>query len=312
MTDAISAVDEAAKSVGRNLDVINMLLPEISQGSRRRALKGDLKAYEKDTKWIENSDLSEKEKDLARARLKRELLHAENLNQIVKDAVPQFSKTENVNDMDLDWIDDFRGKAEKISNKDVQLLWSKLLAGEVNNHGTFSKKTMAALYELDSDTAINFSEYCTYAMQNSNRNSNFDSMYTPLSNWGASHNKDLILKVAQLKSLEDAGLITRQYNVTMTVPANSTINNGFLTNSSRIVFRNNEDQDREIYFTLYPFTRVGDQLCSLCNWGSAKNIEDIIKSLLPSPGVVASFIPKNLTGKIKIYPDGSFIQNTGQ
>lgn len=295
MTDVIQAVNEADKNAGQIIDALRRLFPAIPLGSRRRALKRDIKAYVKERHQVADSDIPEGDKNILLACLQRELLHTNNLTKIVEDAAPQIDKAAGLDGMDPDWIDDFTEKAEKISVKEVQRLWSKLLAGEANDHGTFSKKTMATLYELDKDTAKAFSTYCTYAVQNSNRQSAFDNLYTPLSNWGASHKDSLILKVAQLKSLEDAGLITRQYNVKMTVPAGSTINIGFLTDSSRIVFRNNEDQDREIYFTIYPFTRAGDQLCSLCDWGSAKNIEDIIKSLLPSQGVVASFIPKNLT-----------------
>lgn len=311
MTDVISAVDEADKDAGQVIDALRRLFPGIPLGSCRRALKKNIKTYEKERRQVADSDISEADKTIILAFLQRELLHMDNLTQIVQDAAPQIDKATGLNDLDPDWIDDFTEKAEKISDKEVQHLWSKLLAGKANDHGTFSKKTMATLYELDKDTAKIFSTYCTYAVQNSNRKSTFDNLYTPLSNWGASHNKDFILDIGQLKSLEDAGLITRQYNVRMTVPANLTVN-GFLTNISKIMFRNNENQEQHIYFTVYPFTRVGDQLCSLCNWGTAANIENIIKSLLPSPGVVASFIPKNLTGTFTIYPDGSFIQNTGQ
>lgn len=312
MTDVIQAANEADKNAGQVIDALGRLFPAIPLGSHRRALKRDIKAYEKERHQVADLDIPETDKSIVLARLQRELLHMDNLTQIVQDAAPQIDKAAGLDGMDPDWIDDFTEKAEKISVKEVQRLWSKLLAGEANNHGTFSKKTVATLYELDKDTAKTFSTYCTYAMQNSKRKSVFDNLYTPLSDWGASHKDSLILEVAQLKSLEDAGLITRQYTVKITVPANSTIDTGFLTDSSRIVFRNNEDQDHEIYFTSYPFTRVGEQLCSLCDWGSAKNIEDIIKSLLPSQGVVASFIPKNLTGTFTINLDGSFIQNTGQ
>ena len=55
--------------------------------------------------------------------------------------------------MNDEWIDDFFDKARKCSDENIQHLWAKVLAGEAKNAGSFSKKTLSILTEIEPEDA---------------------------------------------------------------------------------------------------------------------------------------------------------------
>ena len=290
MTDVIQAVDEADKGAGRVIDALGRLFPEISIGSRRRALSRDAKAYEKARRRLTELDLPETDKDMIIAHYQRELLHADNLSQITHDAAPQIGKAADVNDMDPDWIDDFTEKAEKVSDRDMQRLWSNLLSGEANDHGTFSKKAMATLYEMDRETARVFSRYCTHALLR-----RFDRTVLQeflVLNHPDLDSKDSIISTAEFRALEDAGLVSQLYTFSMHFPPNET--HAYLASKNDcIVFSNSTSAETTIEIGDGVLTNVGQTLCRLCDWGTAPDITDVIESLLPS-GVRMWSVPETV------------------
>lgn len=59
-----------------------------------------------------------------------------------------------------DWMAFFKGKVDALGTDDVRVLFSKVLAGEVRQPGSFSKKTLSVLAELDQPTAQLFERFC--------------------------------------------------------------------------------------------------------------------------------------------------------
>lgn len=283
--------------VGDTIKALDRIFPGYSIGSRRRALKKDIKAYKEDRLWLDKLGLPEEDKKLAIIRLQRDLLHADNLKQIVQDAAPQIRKATDVKDLDPDWVDNFAEKAGKISDEDMQRLWSKLLAGEVNDHGTFAKKTVNTLYELDKDTAKAFSKYCTYALKRlyPKHTDTFYNHHLALSHrYTPSRKKVTIIPTKQIKSLADAGLITQVYKEVLPIPPKTKIE-GFSDQTNIIMFENSIEKGYRFVLSYFPFTRVGDQLCRLCEWGTAPDIENIIRSLPHPDGILVDLIPRKDT-----------------
>lgn len=85
-----------------------------------------------------------------------------NIESITAKALPQLdsnAKPENVED---DWIANFFDKSRLISDEEMQTLWAKILAGEANSAGSFSRRTVNVVSELDKTDALLFSEMCTF------------------------------------------------------------------------------------------------------------------------------------------------------
>ena len=108
---------------------------------------------------IQVSDL---EKRVAYRWLKEEAKKQANIEAITRQALPLLedeSKPENVED---DWIAHFFSEARIISNEEMQRLWSEVLAAEGNEPGSFSKRTVNLLADLDKFDAELFTRFCGF------------------------------------------------------------------------------------------------------------------------------------------------------
>ena len=86
----------------------------------------------------------------------------QNMETITAKAVPHLDENANPDAMDDDWIVNFFDKSRKVSDGEMQELWSRVLAGEANAPGTYSKRTVNFLLEMDKDEAELFSELCKF------------------------------------------------------------------------------------------------------------------------------------------------------
>lgn len=70
---------------------------------------------------------------------------------------------ESVSDepVDEDWVAQFYASCEDISNEQMRLLWSRILAGEVTNPGSFSLRTLAFVKTLSKLDADLFTRFCS-------------------------------------------------------------------------------------------------------------------------------------------------------
>ena len=61
-----------------------------------------------------------------------------------------------------DWITNFFDKCRIVSDNEMQDLWSRVFAGESNSPGTYSKRTVNFLSDLDKDDAEKFTRLCGF------------------------------------------------------------------------------------------------------------------------------------------------------
>lgn len=77
---------------------------------------------------------------------------------------------ENVSDQPVadDWRRKFFGEAENICDQDLQLLWGKVLAGEVTSPGSYSLRTLEVLKHISRMEAEYFRQACNLAFGDGN------------------------------------------------------------------------------------------------------------------------------------------------
>ncbi len=104
--------------------------------------------------------------DLHRRAMQRfveeEANRQENMEEITKKSINHLneeSKPENIED---DWITNFFDKSRIISDDEMQTLWAKVLAGEANAPGSYSKRTVNLLSDLDKKDALLFQSLCRF------------------------------------------------------------------------------------------------------------------------------------------------------
>ena len=109
-----------------------------------------------------------KQDDIARRagyRILRQQGNIEGIAQIAGEMIPSDSEHQ-ARDMDEDWAADFAEKCKNISNKEMQLLWAKILAGEAGKPGSFSKSTVDVVGALSQKDAQMFTDFCQFVWTN--------------------------------------------------------------------------------------------------------------------------------------------------
>ena len=94
-----------------------------------------------------------------------EAIKQENMEAIIKEALPDVLEQANPTQIEDDWITHFFDKRRLISDKEMQALWSRILSGQANAPGKFSKGTIEILSNLERKDAILFSKLCGFCFK---------------------------------------------------------------------------------------------------------------------------------------------------
>lgn len=150
---------------------------------------------------INSSDIPHSEiKTLVINEVKRLFDENENIKKIADYAFVELENdTSNITEeLDEDWKHNFFDKGKKIYTKDLQLIFGKILAGEIRTPGTYSKRLLGILSNLSQEEAVIFNKVAKYTLKWAN-NSFIISNEEIL--------KSCDIKLDEIIMLEEAGLI---------------------------------------------------------------------------------------------------------
>jgi hypothetical protein len=85
-----------------------------------------------------------------------------NFESVVAQAIPDLEEDAKPDEIDNDWLTRFFEASKLISDKDMQSLWARLLAGEANKAGTFTKRTIEHVSNLEKRDAELFTTLCGF------------------------------------------------------------------------------------------------------------------------------------------------------
>ena len=85
-----------------------------------------------------------------------------NMEEITAKALPQLDEKAAPDSVENDWLVNFFDKSRIVSDNEMQELWSRVLAGEANTPGTYSKRTVNFLSDLDKADAVLFAKLCGF------------------------------------------------------------------------------------------------------------------------------------------------------
>lgn len=85
-----------------------------------------------------------------------------NIEDITNKALPDLNENADAEKMEDDWVTNFFDKSRIISDTEMQDLWARVLAGEANTPGTYSKRTVNFLGDLDKTDADLFAKLCGF------------------------------------------------------------------------------------------------------------------------------------------------------
>lgn len=88
-----------------------------------------------------------------------------NIEAITQSAVQELPEEVDEKPVDEDWMAHFFERCKDVSDRDMQALWARLLAGEVSKPGTYSLRTLNVVQTLDKIEAELFTKYCGFVCQ---------------------------------------------------------------------------------------------------------------------------------------------------
>jgi hypothetical protein len=139
--------------------------------------------------------------------LLEETRNQNNIESIAAAALPLLATSALPADIDTDWIAKFFDECRIISNSEAQYMWSKVLAGEANKPGSFSKRTLSVLSSLEKQDAIDFNNLCRFAWDLDPMTPIiFDTSHNIYRENGVNYNSIINLVSLGLASMEPSGL----------------------------------------------------------------------------------------------------------
>lgn len=210
------------KSLGRLITGV-VDIPVAYLESKAESIKGETialnvfrtKVAEKASdEFMQDENLMNRAVDYYGSKLLKEQINRENvLNKATDELKLNPPEKDTEKEIDEDWLDMFSRISETKSNEEVQLILSKILAGEIKRPGSFGPKTLQTLTLLDHDTAKIFRDFCSISYELPQLGDQMVQVICqPFGSPGSNGLKDFNLSYANLSQLQDAGLI--QYDLT--------------------------------------------------------------------------------------------------
>ena len=97
--------------------------------------------------------------------IEEEAQKQKNIEDITNQAIPLLSEKSDAEKMNDDWVTNFFDKSRIVSDKEMQGLWARVLAGEANEPGSYSKRTVNCLGDLDKVDADLFTKLCGFGWE---------------------------------------------------------------------------------------------------------------------------------------------------
>ena len=94
--------------------------------------------------------------------LLEDIIEQEIIENIVAKALSTLHDTATPSSINNDWLANLFAKCRTTSDEQMQNTWARILAGEANNPGSFSRKTVNIVADLDKDDATAFIHFCNF------------------------------------------------------------------------------------------------------------------------------------------------------
>ncbi|MBU4305358.1 MAG: DUF2806 domain-containing protein [Candidatus Omnitrophica bacterium] len=203
-----------------------------------------------------------------------------NIENITVKAIPQLKDSANPNNIEDDWITNFFDKCRIISDEEMQSLWAKVLSGEANNPGTYSRRTVNFLGSLDKVDASLFIALCGFGWQ-------IGDVVPLIYDAQAQIYNDKGINFNTVTHLDDIGLISFNSLVGFQrIKYPKKIKIYYYRTPLNIEFKNENDNSLNIGQVL--LTKTGQQLAPICGSKPVDGFRDYVIEKLKKEGLIIS------------------------
>jgi hypothetical protein len=194
----------------------------------------------------------------------------ENIESIIGYSLSALTEASRPYDIEDDWLVNFFDKSKLISDHEMQKAWAKILAGEAGNPGSFSKKTVNLMSDLEKRDAILFIKLCSFIVYLSGEKIPmiFDSSAEIYNSVDLNFvNLTQLSNMGLINYLPIAGFVRKDYKT------NTFANYG--TTKFQIDF-NEENKNREIRTGEVLLTSVGKEIASIISPELVEGFDDYL------------------------------------
>ena len=218
--------------------------------------------YEKDGINIDNTKMSA----LACRQLERscfqELRKQHNVEAVNQFAFEDIQAKANVSDeaVSLDWLNNFYAYVENVSDERMQIIWGKILAGEVERPGMYSLRTLDVLRKMTMEDA-NLFQMIVPLILKSDSDSNPNSCdYFILSSLKYG---DYGVTLEDIIRMDEAGLMKQSSSIGLRFSVPGKASETIMGYSRNIVLRNNSEDEECLEQMVYLLTAAGKELYNM-------------------------------------------------
>lgn len=196
---------------------------------------------------------------------KIEKRHRINIGTILKNAFQGFLRHKDSgakSKIDIDWMDRFIDCAKYVSDSDMQLLWSKILSGELNKPNSISVMALETLRNMSKSDAETFHKLANFTVIDSDGGDPFIPNNGLYANPGQKNDEEYGIKYDELLWMQELRLINLNAGLIMSFnfDDNSTRVESNLRCGNLLIEISSE---KEFSIPCYSYTRIGAQLHSL-------------------------------------------------
>jgi hypothetical protein len=203
----------------------------------------------------------------------------DNIENITRKAIPLLSESSAPQDMENDWITNFFDKCRIISDDEMQVLWSKVLAGEANSPGKFSKRTVNSLASLDKTDAGFFTLLCRFMWD-------IGGLIPIILDYKDPIYVEQGVNFEMLSHLDNIGLISFSPTGFKAIKMRGRGSVKYYGTPFSLEFK--KAADNEFYTGVALFTKTGEQLAGVCGAKPIEGFMDYVTDELAKEEVILS------------------------
>lgn len=278
--EVAEVADKAATGAGRLLDSIVRARPGLAIASEARGIAraNDIMfdALEKTRRRCVKLRLDDETTDAMCTRLVNEFSRSENLGACLSFSNACAGESVDVSSIDHSWFIRWVDGASEQFDDEMRRIWGSVLDGELENPGSYSKRTLSILSDMSKDEAESFRKICSYTIMD------IKPFVVFLNDDGGGAN-DRNIDYEEIVSLEALGLIdSNTLNFVRLDPGES---KDVLVNGKAMKITSVHESRAQMSFTPI-MTRYGKELSRLCSseLGTGQNIIGILTKLLSAQG----------------------------
>lgn len=194
-------------------------------------------------------------------QLAESIRQEENVEKVLDIAGQELQSKKSISDqpVDEDWLTRFFGVTKDVSSSDMQVIWGKILAGEISRPKSFSMRTLETIRNISSDEATVFESLLPFVILNGQANFipvdliTFDEFGIPFSS---------ILQMDECGLVSSSGLITigiKAMNDTQEQPI-------LYTKDELLSVSDAPSVNFDFTLRVYPLTRAAIELISIIDY----------------------------------------------